>query len=135
MCLLHLVASLPTNAERLYERKDNNWNSLLRHSSYDEKARKKKDPQINSVSPLKRKNMEFFFPARFVHKSRKRGGRPGRRGGLSAEGPADGARGARGKRDLETNTFNHRFLCARQAKIRSKRRRETDGTYHHQVNT
>ena len=146
-------------------KKTTNWNSLLRHSSYDEKARKKKNPQINSVSPLKREKISnFFFLAWFVHKSRKRGGRPGSRGGLSAVGPADGARGARGKRDLETNTFKtigssvrderrydrsedekqiepiiikstHRFLCTRQAKIRSKRRRETDGTYHHQVNT
>ena len=168
MCLLHLVASLPTNAERLHERtkKTTNWNSLLRHSSYDKdnKKRKKKDPQINSVSPLKREKIwNFFFPARFVHKSTKRGGSPGRRGGLSAVGPAYGARQARGKRDLETNTLTirssvrderrydwsedekqiepiiiqktHRFLCTRRTKIRSNRRRETDGTYHHQDNT
>jgi len=70
-----------------------------------------------------------------VHNSLKARGEPGEKGGLSAVGPADGARGARGKRDLETNTFNHRFLCTRRTKIRSKRRRETDGTYHHQDNT
>ena len=83
-------------------------------------------------------------------------------GGLSAVGPADGARGARGKgicrqipltigssirdeqrydrsedeKQMEPIIIKttHRFLCTRRTKIRSKRRRETDVTYHHQDN-
>jgi len=102
----------------------------------------------------------FFFPARFVHKSQRRRGETGERGSLSAVGPADGAGGARGKgiwrqipltigssvrderrydrsqdeKQIEPIIFKstHRFLCTRRTKIRSKRRQETDETYYHQ---
>ena len=97
----------------------------------------------------------FFFPARFVHISRRPEGSPGRVGGLSAVGPADGARGARGKgiwrqipltigssgrdkrrydrsedkKQMEPIIIKttHRFLCTRRTKIRSKKD-ESEGT-------
>jgi len=103
---------------------------------------------------------EFFRQAEFVHESQMRRRETWERRGLSAPGPANGGRGAQGKRDFQTNTFKrigfavrddrrydrredekqkepiiikstHRFLCTR----RTKKSRETEGTSHHQVNT
>jgi len=169
MCLLHLVASLLTNVERLHERtkKTTNWNSLLRHSSYnkDNKKRNKKDPQINSVSPLKKEKKYgiFFFRHDLCTNPESEGGawgegracrlwdQPMVREELEGKGiwrqipltigssVRDDRRYDRSedKKQIEPIIIKstHRFLCTRWTKIRSKRRRETDGTYYHQINT
>jgi len=85
----------------------------LRHSSYDPRQKKKAAKTYKSTryhlstkGNKRGKIIEFFSPRTIcAHISEAEGDDWGERG-LSAEGPADGARGARGKRDLETNTFN-----------------------------
>jgi len=77
------VLYLQTLNDYTNERKDNNWNSLLRHSSDYEKARKKKNPQTNLESPLnQRKNMEFFFSGTICAHIPKARGEPGESEGL-----------------------------------------------------
>jgi len=152
------------------KKKDNNWNSLLRHSSYDQRQEKKAEKthestryHLSTKGNRGEKTWNFFFhPARFVHKSRRQRGATGERGacrlwvqpmvreelegkGIWRQIPLTIGSSVRDKQRYDRSEdekqmepiiikSTHRFLCTRQAKIRSKRRRKTDGTYHHQIN-
>jgi len=86
MCLLHLVASLPTNPERIQEgtKKTTNLNSLLKHSTYDRKQEKKEERPTNQlgITSQKGKNREFFFSGTICAQFSKASGEAGEQGGL-----------------------------------------------------
>ena len=128
----------------------------MRHSSYDEKARKKKNPQINSVSPLKREKIwNFFFWHDLCTNPESEGGDRGEGGACrlwvhpmvreELEGkciwsqiPLTIGSSVRDKQRYDQSEdekqmkpiiikSTHRFLCTRRTKIRSKRD-ESEGT-------
>ena len=85
VCYIWLRPYLQTLNDYTNKQKDNNWNSLLRHSKsrQDNKKRNKKEPRINSVSPLsqREKIMELFFSSTIcAHSPKGKGGDQGTTG-------------------------------------------------------
>jgi len=168
MCLLHLVASLPTYAERLHERTKKqqtgtlHWDILVM-TRQQEKKEERHTNHLGIISQP-RANQGIVFSGTICAQIARTRGEPGEKGGLVGWTDQPMVREElRGKgiwrqipltigssvweerrydqsedeKQMEPIIINstHRFLCTRRTKIRSMRRRETDETYHYQINT